>query len=281
MIFPGGQVQDAEGLSLNQGTSAIRVWLRACLPLGWRQQWAFFRRHLRDRSAGLCFATQKQAQASRRSPTGHPHAHEDWPHRLSLTQPVMPGALLENKVNNLKTGAAALDGLLIQSGETFSFWHCVGKASVANGYLEGRNIIDGQLRKEVGGGLCQLSSLMYHLALMAGMKIGERHPHSIDLYREEDRFTPLGADATVVWGAKDLRWTNPHRFPVRLSCAYEEGQMVAHLASAGPLIERAIVFEQQSRSVHAGATWVDVITRVDGKPQAHTRYLQKPGMALS
>ncbi|HTP30232.1 MAG TPA: VanW family protein, partial [Anaeromyxobacteraceae bacterium] len=36
----------------------------------------------------------------------------------------------------------------------------------------------------------------------------ERHSHSIDLYTDSTRFAPLGADATVAYGRKDLRFEN-------------------------------------------------------------------------
>lgn len=60
----------------------------------------------------------------------------------------------------------------------------------------------------MGGGLCQLSRGMYHLALQAGLHIEERHNHSVDLYTPSTRYTPLGSDTAVAWAFKDLRLVN-------------------------------------------------------------------------
>lgn len=69
--------------------------------------------------------------------------------------------------------------------------------------------------QDVGGGVCQVSGLIYHVSLLAGLVIEERHNHSIDLYTDETRFSPLGLDATVVFGYKDLRIQNKYSFPIK------------------------------------------------------------------
>ena len=48
------------------------------------------------------------------------------------------------------------------------------------------------------------------------MKIEERFNHTVDLYEEDNRYTPLGMDATVVFGHKDLRFRNTKEVPVLL-----------------------------------------------------------------
>jgi len=68
----------------------------------------------------------------------------------------------------------------------------------------------------VGGGLCQLFGVLYNLALLSGCRILERHPHSIDAYGE-DRYIPLGRDATITYPWKDICFQNPYKIPLRLS----------------------------------------------------------------
>lgn len=68
----------------------------------------------------------------------------------------------------------------------------------------GRNLVAGKIQGNYGGGLCQVSGLLYYIALATGLEILERHAHSIDIYAEEDRFAPLGADDTVVFGYKNF-----------------------------------------------------------------------------
>jgi hypothetical protein len=99
-----------------------------------------------------------------------------------------------------------------------SFWHVVGRPSVARGFLPGRSLLAGELRPDYGGGLCQLSGLIYYASLMAGLTIVERHPHSRDIYDEQMRYAPLGADATVAYGFKDLRVLSSLSFPSMDGC---------------------------------------------------------------
>ena len=89
--------------------------------------------------------------------------------------------------------------------------------------------MNGKLVFSAGGGLCQLSSLLYHLSLLAGLEILERHAHSVDIYQEEERFTPLGADATVSFPYRDLRIRNTFNCPIRFTIDLEEESIRGHL----------------------------------------------------
>lgn len=136
---------------------------------------------------------------------------------IETQQSFMPNPFLDNKIHNLKTATKEIASLQILPGEIFSFWKAVGKPSTGKGYKTGRNLINGVLTEDVGGGLCQLSGIIYHTSLKAGLEVVERHPHSLDIYQENERYTPLGADAAVVYGYKDLRIRNTRGFPVKYS----------------------------------------------------------------
>ncbi len=69
--------------------------------------------------------------------------------------------LQENKIDNLKIACPPIDGIIIRPGETFSFWKCVGEATAAKGYVEGMQLSRGLVVRGIGGGLCQLSNLLY------------------------------------------------------------------------------------------------------------------------
>jgi vancomycin resistance protein VanW len=103
--------------------------------------------------------------------------------------------------------------------------------TVRNGYQLGRGIIGDRLSADVGGGLCQIASLLYELGLRGGLTIIERHPHSRDLYTEDNRFTPLGLDATVVWGFKDVRLGNTLGSRVAFEFAVGDGTLRGRLLS--------------------------------------------------
>lgn len=233
---------------------SLRPVVRSLFPLTLRQRRAERIRRRRDGRQQLSFADG----------TGG----AEWPVRISLTQPIMPSTVYEAKVANLQRGAELISESLVGSDEFWSFWHRLGEATEGNGFQKGRNIVGGNVELHLGGGLCQLSSLLYHLALLSELDIIERHPHSVDIYREEERFTPLGADATVVWGYKDLRLHNRHPFPVSIGCYVANGTIVGQIRSEHELAEHRVEF----RRVEHSLTTTEVHTLIDGKKMTETLY---------
>jgi vancomycin resistance protein VanW len=128
------------------------------------------------------------------------------------------------KVQNLRVGAAAVDGLLIEAGETFSFWRAAGRATRAKGYVIGRELRQGCMIPTVGGGLCQLTNALSRVAHAAGMEIVERHSHSA---RPDGLFVDGATDATVFWNYIDFRFRAPRR--VRIGARLTERNLVVRL----------------------------------------------------
>lgn len=125
-----------------------------------------------------------------------------------------------NRSQNLLLAASALHGLVIEPGGDFSFNRAVGKRSAARGYRMAIVFEDGEQVPGLGGGVCQVSSTVYQAARKAGMTITERHPHSLPV-----TYAKAGNDATVAWGAKDLRWRNDTKSPVQLACHIKDGKL--------------------------------------------------------
>lgn len=167
-----------------------------------------------------------------------------YPHYIELVQTIMPSALMENKIHNISLGSGQLHLLLWQPKAILSFWQILGEASQQRGYRAGRNIIAGRLQQDFGGGLCQLSSILYHLALLANLTILERHHHSLDIYQEHERFTPLGSDATVVFGYKDLRVENSSGQTLVLWLQVEHTRLTARLYATQPITKQNLLFER-------------------------------------
>jgi vancomycin resistance protein VanW len=117
--------------------------------------------------------------------------------------------LQENKVHNLKIASPKIDGVLIKPGETLSFWRLVGETTAEKGYLEGMQLSRGEVVRGVGGGLCQLSNLLYWMALHTPLTVVERHHHSFDPFPDENRALPFGSGCGVFYNYIDLRFFNP------------------------------------------------------------------------
>ncbi|WP_073334237.1 VanW family protein [Chryseobacterium carnipullorum] len=163
-------------------------------------------------------------------------------HILEMKQAIKKGELNENKIHNLKVVSEKIHHLVIQPGEVFSFWKLVGKPS-KNNFKEGRNLIKNHISSGTGGGICQFSSILYYTALQAGLKIIERYPHSIDIYKDHERFTPLGSDCTVVYGYKDLQIQNHFHYPVQFTSFVNEEELHLHLVSPEKIILNTIDFK--------------------------------------
>lgn len=164
--------------------------------------------------------------------------------QLVEKQEIKPGALFENKWHNIQLTASKISNIVIPQGGIFSFWHLVGNPSQRNGFKESRMIRNGQLGFEVGGGVCQVSSLVYLAALQAGMTILERHNHSVDIYQEDERFAPLGADATVVYGTKDFQFVNNLDSDIQLIINVLGNEITLTLLSKLPIQKRALHFDR-------------------------------------
>lgn len=128
------------------------------------------------------------------------------------------------KVQNLRIAAAAIDGLLVPAGETFSFWGAVGRPSRRKGYVVGRELRQGCMIPTVGGGICQLTNALSRVATKAGMEIVERHRHSMRPggFPVEDE-----TDATVFWNYIDLRFRAPA--PVRIGAILDSTDLLVRL----------------------------------------------------
>ncbi|MDX1680072.1 MAG: VanW family protein [Akkermansiaceae bacterium] len=110
--------------------------------------------------------------------------------------------LTAGKVENLRVAARRLHRVEIPAGEIWSFWKQLGRPTRANGFVAGRELREGCLVPAIGGGLCQLSGLIYQAALDAGLEVIERHGHTRVIagsLAEEDK------DATIFWNYVDLR----------------------------------------------------------------------------
>ena len=119
--------------------------------------------------------------------------------------------LTAGKIHNLRLAVKKLNGLEIPAGRIFSFWKQIGKATRFNNYVAGRELREGCLIPNVGGGLCQLSNALYEAALQANFEIVERHAHT-QIVRGS--LAEKGRDATVFWNYVDLRFKSETAFRI-------------------------------------------------------------------
>lgn len=119
--------------------------------------------------------------------------------------------LVAGKIQNLRLAIKKINGLEVGAGQIFSFWNQVGRAGKRSGYVRGRELREGCIIPNIGGGLCQLSNALYDAALQANFEIIERHAHSQAV---AGSLAEIGRDATVFWNYIDLRFSSPNAFRI-------------------------------------------------------------------
>ena len=136
--------------------------------------------------------------------------------------------LQKNKVVNLQLAAARLNGVVLRPGETFSYWRLIGKPSRKKGYREGMVLFLGRIGSDVGGGLCQLSNLIFWMTLHTPLTVVERYRHSHDVFPDSNRTQPFGSGATCAYPHRDLMIRNDtdqsYQLCVRVGETHLEGE---------------------------------------------------------
>ena len=132
-----------------------------------------------------------------------------------------------NKIINLKIAVKNIDGIILKPGETFSYWKLIGRPSAGKGYVPGMVLYCGKYSMETGGGLCQLSNLIYWMTLNTPLTVVERYRHSFDVFPDSSRTQPFGSGATCVYPYRDLMIRNDteenFQLKVNIGESYLEG----------------------------------------------------------
>lgn len=117
------------------------------------------------------------------------------------------------RTSNIKVALSNFNGMCIAAGETVSFNDVVGERSPENGYNNAMEYAGTSFTEGYGGGVCQASTTLYINLIYAGLKIDERHNHSMTV-----GYTKPSLDAAVNDGvkgtAKDLVFTNNTDYPI-------------------------------------------------------------------
>lgn len=189
--------------------------------------------------------------------------------KITTVQEIMPSAYFDNKMHNFNYVAQKINHIVIFPREVFSFWELIGNPNNNKNFKKGRNIVKGKINEEAAGGICQVSSILYYTAIKTNVEILERHNHSVDIYSEEERFTPLGADATLVYPYKDLRIKNNYLFPIAFQISVEKNTIICSLLSTSLLPEDDLVFSRNQQN-----NTTTVLTLKNGNTIAMSNYIK-------
>ena len=122
----------------------------------------------------------------------------------------------DNRINNVKLASSKIDGTILYPGDVFSYNEVVGQRTQEAGFLPAPAYVDGDVKDEIGGGACQVSSTLYCATLFAFLETVERTNHYFPVH-----YMQLGTDATVTipdegGNVMDLKFRNNKNYPIKI-----------------------------------------------------------------
>jgi vancomycin resistance protein VanW len=166
-----------------------------------REKCIFFRK-IKDKFSGITFAKQKIDSI---------FPYTVYEHKSVIRRKLagVDETLQNNKAENLRLAIPKISKIIIQKGETFSFWKIIGRTTAAKGYLNGLQIKHGEVSVSVGGGMCAFTNMIHWLVLHSDLKITEHHHHGqLDLFPDDNRKVPFGTGTSIMYNYIDYRFRN-------------------------------------------------------------------------
>jgi vancomycin resistance protein VanW len=158
--------------------------------------------------------------------------------------------LQDNKVTNIKIASKRLNGIIIKPGETFSYWRLIGNTTKRKGYVDGMILFYGKVTTGVGGGLCQLSNLIYWMTLHSSLTVTERYRHSYDVFPDSKRSQPFGSGATCAFNYLDLQIKNETNQTYQLVIYLTDTHLVGEWRAEFPSTRTYEVYEKEHWITH-------------------------------
>ncbi|MBU1126583.1 MAG: VanW family protein [Patescibacteria group bacterium] len=192
--------------------------------------------------------------------------HLIFEHQTLLRRPLrdLDMQLQENKIVNLELAIRRLDNLVIEPGKTFSYWRQIGWPLRRKGYIDGMILQEGKVSRGVGGGLCQLSNLIYWMTLHTPLTVTERWRHSYDVFPDTNRTLPFGSGATCAYPNIDLQIWNSTVQRFQLHLYLTDTHLVGEWRTDEKLLVSYHVYEKEPRMQHefwGGYTRHNIIMR--------------------
>lgn len=147
---------------------------------------------------------------------------------------------------NIRIASDAINGMIIQPGEEFSFNLTTGNRTPQKGYQAAGAYVNGVLVEEPGGGVCQVSSTLYNAVVFAGLKTTERHAHSY-----EPSYVTPGEDAMVSYdgySGPDMKFINNSKTAVGIKTSFSNQKLTVSVYGT-PILEEGVTLSMSSKKV--------------------------------
>ena len=122
--------------------------------------------------------------------------------------------------NNAALACQKINGMILKSGDTFSFNDVLGELTADNGYQNALAYRGKQSVTVMGGGVTHTASVLYNSVIGAELEVLERHHHTYGV-----NFIEIGRDAYVDGETADFRFRNNRPDPVRIKAEVAGGKI--------------------------------------------------------
>ncbi len=168
-----------------------------------------------------------------------------------------------NRDQNIYVATDLLNGTLVRPGGVFSFNQAIGEITYDKGFVDADVVVAEQIGRDVGGGVCQVSTTVFRAAIMAGMPIAEWQPHTYRLSNyERDGWGP-GFDASILQNS----WQSPEEWPDFKFENYTDGWLLVEAWTSYPNVIVNVYGSNDGREVEVDA-W-----GISGKSTGFTRVI--------
>ena len=197
-----------------------------------------FKRHIE-----MMFSKHNFADVDDKTQLQHKHFGHSTPLLRKLKDVDM--YLQYNKIENLKIAVPKINYLTIRHGEVFSYWKLVGKPSKRKGYKKGMILKSGSFYAGTGGGLYQLTNLIYWMTIHTPLTVLERHRHGYDVFPDSNRTQPFGSGTTCYYNYGYLMIKNETDQTFQLLLEITENDLVSSWLSDVPQKNHYEVYEKE------------------------------------
>lgn len=152
----------------------------------------------------------------------------------------------KNRNQNIKLAVDAIDGTVLKPGQEFSFNLATGNRTSEKGYQPAGAYKNGILIEEPGGGVCQVSTTLYHAIIQSGYRTTERNAHSF-----APSYVEKGQDAMVSfdgYAGPDLKFINTGKASVVLRAAFSNRELKMSIVGL-PLLDEGVEVSIRSEKV--------------------------------
>lgn len=149
--------------------------------------------------------------------------------------------------SNVMVACQRLNGLILKSGDAFSFNQILGELTDTNGYQVAMAYVDTKATMVMGGGVAHAASVLYNSVLEAELELLEHHNHTYAV-----NFIATGRDAYVDGITKDFRFRNDRPDPIRIKAEVVDGKIKISIEGTDTRDYTVTVKEQITKTILPG-----------------------------